>query len=186
VLDSSYSSSGSSEKRRRPLGVALAAHYLLQVAAKSYQAFWTIPVTDPLLVTAQGQTDLSTPLLAALEWGADLVVIISDGWDNDPPNGAAEVLRVFRTRLDPMIKTSIVHCNPVFNAEDLSLRLISPLIPTVGLRDAEDLPTMLSFARFAEGTAPLQELETYLDQRVWRFLRRYSPKPNANVLTSSV
>jgi hypothetical protein len=184
VLDCSYSSSGSSEKRRRPLGVALAAHYLLQVAAKSYQAFWTIPVIDPLLVTARGQTDLSTPLLAALKWGADLVVIISDGWDNDPPHGAAEVLRVFRTRLDPMIKISIVHCNPVFNAEDLSLRLISPLIPTVGLRDAEDLPTMLSFARFAEGSAPLQELETYLDQRVWRFLRRHGTKPNVNITTS--
>lgn len=166
VLDCSYSTSGSSEKRRRPLGVALAGDYLLKVAAREYRAFWTIGQENPLWVQARGQTDLATPLLDALEWGADLVVIISDGCENDPPQGAAEVLRVYRTKLDPQRKTSIVHCNPVFDGEDFSLRSLSPTIPTVGLRDAEDLPTMLNFARFAEGAATLGELEGYLAARV--------------------
>ena len=40
------------------------------------------------------QTDLASPLLAALEWAPDLVVIVSDGFDNDPPRGAGEVCRV--------------------------------------------------------------------------------------------
>lgn len=162
VLDCSYSSSGSSEKRRRPLGIALAVHYLLQAAAEEYQAFWTIPVSNPLQVTARGQTDLATPLLAALSQKPDLIAIISDGWENDPPCGAAEILRVYRTKLDPQRRVSIIHCNPVFNSDDFTLKTISPLIPTVGLRDAEDLPTVLGFARFAEGTASLAELEEYL------------------------
>lgn len=166
VLDCSYSSSGSSEKRRRPLGVALATHYLLQAAAKEYRAFWTIPPENPLQVRAYGQTDLATPLLAALGSGVDLVVIVSDGCENYPPQGAAEVLRIFRTKLDPQRRTSIIHCNPVFNSEDFSLRNLSHTIPTVGLRDAEDLPTMLGFARFADGSAPLSELEAYLAERV--------------------
>ncbi|BAB73830.1 hypothetical protein ACN23B_10685 [Anabaena sp. FACHB-709] len=170
VLDCSYSSSGSSEKRRRPLGIAMAAHYLLQAAAQEYQAFWTVPVEDSLQVNARGQTDLATPLLAALGTGAELIIIISDGCENDPPNGAAEVLRIYRTKLDPRGQTSIIHCNPVFNSDDFSLRTLSPAVPTVGLRDAEDLPTMLNFARFAEGSAPLSELETYLAQRVEQFL----------------
>jgi hypothetical protein len=170
VLDCSYSSSGSSEKRRRPLGVALATHYLLQAASKEYRPFWTIPVEDALQVRAHGQTDLATPLLAALGSGADLVVIISDGCENYPPQGAAEVLRVYRTKLDPWRRTSIIHCNPVFNSEDFSLRNLSPTIPTVGLRDAEDLPTMLGFARFADGSAPLSELEAYLAERVQQML----------------
>ncbi|MDZ7956194.1 hypothetical protein [Nostoc sp. DedQUE09] len=170
VLDCSYSSSGSSEKRRRPLGVAMATHYLLQAAAREYQAFWTVPVEDSLQVTARGQTDLATPLLAALESRADLVVIISDGCENDPPNGAAEVLRVYRNKLDPCRRTSIIHCNPVFNSDDFSLRTLSQFVPTVGLRDAEDLPTMLNFARFAEGSAPLSELETYLAERVQQLI----------------
>lgn len=166
VLDCSYSSSGSLEKRRRPLGVAVATHYLLKAASQEYQVFWTVPVADALLVHPRGQTDLATPLLNALEWGADLVVIVSDGCENDPPCGAAEVLRVYRTRIDPMQRTSIVHCNPVFNSDDFSLRPLSTTTPTVGLRDAEDLPTMLGFARFANGSAPLSELEAYLAERV--------------------
>jgi hypothetical protein len=171
VLDCSYSSSGSNEKRRRPLAVALAAHYLLKTAAKDYRAFWTIPVADPILVYPNGQTNLATPLLAALGTGVETVVIISDGFENDPPNGAAEVLRVYRTKLEKYRKTTIAHCNPVYTAETFSLRTISPYIPTVGLREAEDLPTMLGFARMAEGSATLAELESYLDIRVKDFIQ---------------
>lgn len=171
VLDCSYSTSGSSEKRRRPLGVALASHYLLQAAASEYRAFWTIPQTNPLSVRPRGQTDLATPLLDALDWGAELVVILSDGCENDPPQGAAEVLRVYRHKLDPERRTSIVQCNPVFDGEDFSLRSLHPSIPTVGLRDAEDLPAMLNFARFAEGSASLRELEDYLAGRVRQLLK---------------
>lgn len=172
VLDCSYSSSGSSEKRRRPLGVALASHYLLKAASNSYRDFWTVPVENPLQVYAHGQTDLATPLLAALGCGAELVVIISDGCENFPPKGAAEVLRVFRSKLDTHHHTSIIHCNPVFNSEDFTLRSLSPTVPTVGLRDAEDLPTMLGFARFAEGSATLSELQAYLAERVSQMLSR--------------
>ncbi|MBF2062949.1 MAG: hypothetical protein IGS39_00715 [Calothrix sp. C42_A2020_038] len=170
VLDCSYSSSGSEEKKRRPLGVVLAAHYLLKAASQSYRAFWTVTPKDPLLVYPYGQTDLATPLLAALGSGAETIVIVSDGCENDPPHGAAEVLRVYRTKLDRLRKTSIIHCNPVFSTENYSLRILSPHIPTVGLREAEDMPTMLGFARFAEGSSTLSELETYLAQRTQQLL----------------
>jgi hypothetical protein len=169
VLDCSYSSYGSSEKRRRPLGVALATHYLLKAASKEYQDFWTLPPVEALQVSPRGQSDLATPLLDALEWSADLVIIVSDGCENDPPSGAAQVLRIFRNRLDPNSRTSIVHCNPVFNADDFSLRPLCADIPTVGLRNAQDLPTMLGFAQFANGTALLSDLEDYLEARSKNF-----------------
>jgi hypothetical protein len=170
ILDCSYSTFGSTEKRRRSLGVALGTHYLLQAAAQEYQAFWSIPVADPLTLQARGQTDLATPLLDALDWGADAIVIVSDGCENDPPQGASEVLRIYRQKLDPQRRVSIIHCNPVFNPDDFSLRPINLLIPTVGLRDAEDLPTMLGFARLAEGNAYLTELEDYLAAQVQQVL----------------
>jgi hypothetical protein len=170
ILDCSYSTFGSGEKRRRPLGVALGVHYLLQSTTQQYKAFWSIPVEEPLYLQARGQTDLATPLLNALDWGADLVVIVSDGCENDPPQGASEVLRIYRQKLDPQRRVSIIHCNPVFNPDDFSLRPLSPLIPTVGLRDAEDLPTMLGFARFAEGNTSLADLEDYLALRVKQLL----------------
>lgn len=170
VLDRSYSSAGSSEKRRRPLAVAIAAHSLLQEASETYRSFWTCPLESPVLATPRGQTDIATPLLDALDWQPDLVVIVSDGFENDPPLGASEALRLFRTKLDPGCKTSIVHCNPVFQSDDFTLQALSPHIPTVGLRDAEDLPTMLGFARFAAGSASLAELESHLAARVTHFL----------------
>jgi len=127
-------------------------------------------------VTPYGQTDLATPLLDALEWGAEIVVIVSDGFENDPIGGAGEIARCFREKLDPHKRTSIVHMNPVFDSERYAPRNLGPAIPTVGLRDAEDLPTVLGFARFADGAAPLAELERFLEVRMDElFARRLGP-----------
>jgi hypothetical protein len=138
----------------------------LREASAEYRAFCTSPPTDELRVSPRGQTALAAPLLDALEWGPDLVVIVSDGFENDPPLGAGELARVFRKKIDPARRTAIVHLNPVFDAENYAPRTLGEAIPTVGLRDAEDLLTVLSFARFADGHAPLGELEDYLAGRV--------------------
>ena len=171
VLDRSYSSAGSPDKPRRPLAIALAVHHLLAQAAREYLPFWTGGAPEqPLLVGARGQTDLATPLLDALAAAPDLLIIVSDGFDNDPPRGAGEVCRVFRARLDPERRTTIVHVNPVFDAPHLGPRPLDPAVPTVGLRDAEDLPTVLAFARFADGGLSLRELEDYLEARAQAFV----------------
>ena len=175
VLDRSWSASGSSDKPRRPLAIALAADVLLREASAEYMSFWTAPTDDPLLVTARGQTDLATPLLAALERRPDLLVVVSDGFDNDPIGGAGEICRVFRERLDPARRTTIVHINPVFDAPELGPKRLGAAVPTVGLRDAEDLPTALAFARFADGGLSLADLEDYLARRVEVFLARAAP-----------
>jgi hypothetical protein len=183
VLDRSYSASGSPDKPRRPLALALAVHYLLAAASAEYLPYWTAPTPDPLRLTARGQTDLATPLLDALERRPDLVVVVSDGFDNDPPGAAGEVCRVFRRRLDPDRRTAIVHVNPVFDVPHFGPRpLVSgarpgerPAVPTVGLRDAEDLPTVLAFARFADGDLDLADLEDYLAVRAAAFVRRHTP-----------
>jgi hypothetical protein len=204
VLDRSASSFGSAQKKKRPLAVALAASYLLRAIADHCVTLWTPPLpheTPPhpgmlnngtkgegeeLFVTARGQTDLATPLLDALAHQPDVVVIVSDGFENDPPNAAAEVARVFRKNIDPKRKTSIIHMNPVFDSERYAPKTLGPAVPTVGLRDAEDLLTMIGFARFAEGAAPLSELESYLAQRVERFLRKFSfDKTNEGATLSS-
>ena len=56
--------------------------------------------------------------------------------------------------------------NPVFDADHFSPRQLGPSIATVGLRDAEDISTMLGFAKFTTGTASLEELEKHLAFRV--------------------
>ncbi|TXS78290.1 hypothetical protein [Streptomyces sp. sk2.1] len=172
VLDDSYSSYGSGEKRRRPLAVALACHHLLEVLAApgGYNPLWTSGRTDPLLVGPWGATPLGTRVLDALELGPDRLLIVSDGWDNAPPGLAGEVLRVWRTRLDPDRRTEVVHVNPVYDADGFDVRRLAPSVPTAGIRDAEDLPTLVEIAQFAEGRTEPAALYAYLDRQVARFV----------------
>ncbi|MEU6247442.1 hypothetical protein [Glycomyces sp. NPDC047010] len=170
VLDDSYSASGSTEKRRRPLVVALASHYLLEVLAGEYRPLWLSGNDDALLVKPRGVTALGDRILDALETGPETLVVVSDGWDNAPAGLAAEVLRVWAVRLDPRRRTAIVHLNPVFDADGIGVRRLAPSVPTAGVRDAEDLPELIAFARFGDGRAGLGELRAAVDARVARWL----------------
>lgn len=170
VLDDSFSAYGSVVKKRRPLAVALASHYLLRELAADYTGLWLSGRRDELLLFPNGPTPLGERLIDALETGPDRVVIVSDGWDNAPPGLAAEVLRIWRTRLDPERRTSVVHLNPVYDAPDFDVRRIAPSLPAAGIRDAEDLPALAEFAQFAEGRTGLAELRAYLTERVERFI----------------
>ncbi|WP_324793388.1 hypothetical protein SJX93_08725 [Streptomyces cyaneofuscatus] len=177
VLDDSFSSSGSGQKRRRPLAVALACHYLLEALAApgAYRGLWTSGRGDALLVRPWGPTPLGMRVLDALEPGPggaapDRLVIVSDGWDNAPAGLAGEVLRVWRARLDPGRRTAAVHVNPVYDADGFDVRRLAAGVPTAGIRDAEDLPALVEIARFAEGRTGAAELHAYLDRRVALFL----------------
>ncbi len=97
-------------------------------------------------------------------------MIVSDGFENSPRGGVSEVMRHYRQRIAPAHRVSVVHVNPVFDQERFAPRALAAGVATVGLRDAEDLFTMLGFARFAEGSGTLAELEAWLLARVKRFL----------------
>jgi hypothetical protein len=170
VLDDSHSTSGSGEKRRRPLAVTLACHWLLEALAGHYTPVWTSGRHDALLVHPYGATPLGHRVLDALETRPERLVIVSDGWDNAPPGLAGEVLRVWRTRLDPGARTTVTHLNPVYDAAEFEVRKLAPGVPTAGIRDAEDLPALVELARFTEGRTDPAALRAYLDMRVKRFL----------------
>lgn len=170
VLDCSYSSSGSAEKRRRPLAVALGVAALLQAASARFTACWTAPTPDPLRVQPRGPTRLAAPLLDALETEPDLVVIVSDGFENDPPGGASEVVRLTRKHGRPDGGPVVIHLNPVFDSERYTPRDLGPHIPVFALRDAEDLPTALQLARLAAGGLSLDAVEAWLGGCVGRLL----------------
>jgi len=175
VLDDSFSTTGSGQKRRRPLVTALACHFLLEALAGSYRPLWTSGRQDALLAYPYGATPLGMRVLDALEPAPERLVIVSDGFDNAPPGLAGEVLRVWRTRLDPQRRTSVVHLNPVYDAEGFDVRRLTPSVPTAGVRDAEDLPALVQLARFAEGRTGPAELRSHLDDSVRRFLAAHEP-----------
>jgi hypothetical protein len=172
VADNSYSASGSRDKSQRPLALALATHYLLREAATRPSTHWVTPVSSMIELRATGHTDLATPILAALDEGPELLVVLSDGYDNDPPGGAAEILRVFRERLDPEHHVGLLHLSPVYDADTIALRGLHPTVPTLGIRDAENIPTLLTFARFADGSADLSELQAHLQRCATQVVER--------------
>ncbi len=76
---------------------------------------------------------------------------------------AGEVLRVWRTRLDPERRTGVVHLDPVYDAGGFDVRRLAPGVPTAGIRDAEDLAALVEIAQFAEGRArPDRRVEAFL------------------------
>lgn len=168
VLDRSVSSMGSREKRNRPLAVALATSHLLKAAAQEYRAIWTLPIEYEyeFAVEPQGQTCLAEPLIEALKWKPDLLLIVSDGYENDPPGVADQIIRVYREKIanstDSKSLPEVIHLNPVFDSNHYSPKPLGELIATVGIRDAEDVATMLGFARYASGSAKLEALEGHL------------------------
>ncbi|POM23700.1 hypothetical protein BTM25_23210 [Actinomadura rubteroloni] len=172
VLDDSYSSRGSGQKPRRPLAVALASSFLLAALAAPgrYRAHWLSGRTDELMAHPNGPTPLGDRVLDALDDAPDRLVLVTDGRDNAPDGLAADVLRVWRTRLDPGGAVQITHLNPVYDAGGYDVRRLAPGVPTAGLRDAENLPSLVELARFAEGRVGLADLRAHLDARVARFL----------------
>ncbi|OED43566.1 hypothetical protein AB833_03480 [Chromatiales bacterium (ex Bugula neritina AB1)] len=166
VLDASRSARGSRQKLNRPFAIALGVHYLLQAGCGAYQAFWT-PSDDrpdhyPFLREAEGATALADPVIDALQWQPDLLVIVSDGYENDPPDSVNRIVIAAQKYITGTRETEIVHANPVFDPEHFSPRPLGNAIPTVGLRDVEDLPTMLEFSGFVSGQLTLAQLENYL------------------------
>ncbi|GAB2505108.1 hypothetical protein [Nocardiopsis aegyptia] len=169
VLDDSYSSWGSPERRNHPLAAALACHHLLHALSPRATTRWLSGHADALTVRPLGPTRLAEAVLDAVESRPDRVVIVSDGHDDHPPL-LADALTVWRRRLDPDRATTVVHLNPVFDADGLSLRPLSPAVPTIGLRDPDALPSLVELARFGEGRLGLSELRAHMEATATAYL----------------
>ena len=180
VLDRSRSTWGSRERRRRPLAVAVATHYLVIASSDQSRSFWTSSpgceqdqfgaADHAFLFDAGGQTDLATPLLEAIEWQPDQVIVVSDGYENSPADATNQIVHAYRTRLSSQHAIAFIHANPVFDPDHFSPKRLADAMVTIGLRDAEDLGASMGFAKFAAGEASQSELESYLGRLTSRFL----------------
>lgn len=167
VADCSYSCWGASQAARRPLSVAVALNRVFEMASQTHRVFWTQPnVTTDWLIVPGGPTNLARPLLRALAWQPELVVIISDGVENDPPGAVNEIARVYQTRLAKAHPVSFVHLNPVLGADNGELQGLGDAITTMGIRQVEDLGVVMQFARFAQGQLSSDLLQRVLSNEV--------------------
>lgn len=177
VVDRSYSSGSSRARRNQPLALGLALSGMLKACGQPFETFWSLEdasVERPILVTAKGQSGLARPLLRALGWGAKTVIIVSDGYENDPPGGVAAILSRFWADVPGAQEVELVHLNPVMSAAQYQPKPLAKGLITLGVREAKELGVLLALSRYISGVGELKELRALLDARVaamsWRGL----------------
>ncbi len=113
----------------------------------------------------EGATDLAAALLDALEAQPDLVVIVSDGYEN---TAAGDLARVVATLPGLGIQTPIVFCHSKFTAkDDLTLRRPAPQLPEMEFWHQEDFADLLwSLFAHAAGERGVEFLRAQLLRRL--------------------
>jgi len=94
-----------------------------------------------------------------------LTIIVSDGFENDPAGMTSAVYKLWKENLCNKKTSRVLHLNPCYNAENFDVKKLSNEIMTVGIRDVEDLPTLLEYSHFADGEASLAKLEAFLSHK---------------------
>lgn len=168
VLDNSFSSSASRARRQRSLVIAFAMRWLASAMSVTCRSAWTCAPRhdDDLLIMPRGQTNLVEPLFEVLADPPKLLIVCSDGYENDPAGGFEAVWDLWVTKVEPALKTRTraVHINPVFDAQGFMPRQLSPRVPTVSVHDASNVPFALVVAEFASGRLGLEALRAMIAQ----------------------
>lgn len=138
ILDRSRSMYGSYEKKFHPISVS---ESIAQVLSHLSNDFKIYPEVRPFMVKLEGETDLSV-LLKALKDEPELLVILSDGYENAPAGLAHQILHAYLTKIDKK-KTIIIHINPVFAPEMEEIRTLHKKILTMGIRNINQLALIL-------------------------------------------
>lgn len=125
VLDASASTRGYGQREYCCISQSVALKLVLEKCCDRLEVYSAggseqIPIPE-------GNTDLATALLDAVESQPDLVAIVSDGYENVYPGDLA---RVAATLPQLGIETPTVFCNSKFTKnDDLSLRRAAPNLP---------------------------------------------------------
>lgn len=142
VIDNSQSMYGSRVKQFHPISVAEACAAIFLKISDNCEVK-AIPNKMKFLTDVKNESKLYEGVLEALESKPELLVIISDGYENTPAGMTNEVIQAYKSKIDKENKTFIVHINPVFAAESKDVRKLSELIYTVGIRDMKQLYLIL-------------------------------------------
>ncbi|MBC7806614.1 MAG: VWA domain-containing protein [Akkermansiaceae bacterium] len=147
VFDTSTSMQGYGEREYCLAASAVTLWRLLcRVSAEPVAVFGTTDETEIIgsLPTLGGETDLSAALLDALETKPDLVIVLSDGYEN---RNAGDLARVAASLPGIGIDTPVLLCLPLFTgADDMAMRRPAPKLPELRFWHESGLPDLLRLA----------------------------------------
>lgn len=157
VVDNSQSAIGAKERLYYPLAVIEAiARICLAVKNSTVQAFYVGEPLNGSWLKAAGGTELRKPLASAIASRPDLVIILSDGYENTSAGSIAQILNTTAVRNSSI---AFIHLNPVAAAESSGVRKLAD-IPTFGLSAPEQFPLIALLGRAYTEPAIL---ETFFD-----------------------
>src|SRR5579871_2711881 len=163
VLDASSSMRGYGERAYCTLAQSFALERVLQQRCDAYQVLVVGGFGWP--PAPEGPTDLAKPLLDALEHQPDLVVIVSDGYENCYEGDLA---RVVATLPCLGVETPVVFCHSKFSpADDLTLRRPARNLPELAFWHQDDFTDLLlNFHLLADTPATRAGLRAFLLRRL--------------------
>lgn len=139
ILDTSKSMFGTSEQPYHPMLRGMAISLILKQVSSSFKEFRTND-SDSLFPALRNQSNYADSLAQALKEGYQTIVLIGDGYENAPFEGAAhQLLYAFKKKIDVENKVMFIHFNPVFASESMDVRSLSNLAQSIGVRDVNGL-----------------------------------------------
>lgn len=140
VVDNSRSSQGSGERLFHPVAVMEAVVRVCKAMEDTdATVFYVGPEMDRWL-KAEGASNLRMALARALASRPELVLILSDGYENVR---AGSVSQILQTKAVKNSGIGVVHLNPVTAAETKDVRRLASDLPTYGLLGPAQLPLTL-------------------------------------------
>lgn len=182
VVDNSVSALGSGERQFQPVAMLSAVVHICQQAESDVKTFYVGPEPTNGWIMAEGATNMRRPLVDALLTRPDLVILLSDGYENVRSGSVEQILATKAVR-DSGI--SVMHVNPVAAVEaGDKTRTLSKHAMTFGLSSPEQLPMVALVGLAAQDVALLEpmfhEVETNLlngDYRAAKLATRVAGLP---------
>jgi len=140
ILDTSKSMYGTNETKYHPMLRGLAISMVLKQVSTNFKEYRTNGNNDELFPTLKDQSNYADAFMQALKDGCKTIIIVGDGYENSPFEGALhQLIFALKKKVDVKNKVMIIHFNPVFAAESMDVRTISNIAATVGVREVNGL-----------------------------------------------
>jgi hypothetical protein len=158
VLDASLSTRGYGDREYCCISQSVAFKSVLEKVCARVELWIVGGQSDPPI--PQGETDLATALLDALEGDPDLALVVSDGYENAAHGDLARVLEALP---GAGVTTPVVFCHSKFTSKDsLDLRRPVPGAVEVGFWHEDDFPSvyrqLFAMSRGEAGESFLQQI----------------------------
>lgn len=164
ILDTTKSMSGTKEQPFHPMFRAMAISRILKFACQNYKEY-RIHEDDNLFPKLRDQSNYADSVKQALKDGFKTIIIVGDGYENAPFEGALhQLVYAFKKKIDKQDKVKFFHLNPVFASEAMDVRALSNLAPQIGVREVKALNESLFLAVAKQ--QPMLAIKGYLKHLV--------------------